>query len=157
MFEIFGISSNLLFSQLLLGLINGAFYAMLSLGLAVIFGMLNVINFTHGAQYMMGAFAAWLMLSELNIPFWFALILSPIVVGLFGGTFSTPMPMFAFTGNTIMGSVTGTPAEMREMMDLVTAGKAEPVPIIKRKLDEADATLQDLRKGLVMGRAVLVP
>jgi len=82
--NIFEVSTQLLFSQLLLGLINGAFYAMLSLGLAVIFGMLNVINFTHGAQYMMGAFAAWLMLSELNIPFWFALILSPIVVGLFG-------------------------------------------------------------------------
>src|SRR3954462_812688 len=84
MFEIFGVPSQALFGQLLLGLINGAFYAMLSLGLAVIFGMLNVINFTHGAQYMMGAFAAWLMLTELNIPFWFALILSPIVVGLFG-------------------------------------------------------------------------
>src|SRR6188508_3443952 len=84
MFEIFGISTQLLFSQMLLGLINGAFYAMLSLGLAVIFGMLNVINFTHGAQYMMGAFAAWLMLTELNIPFWAALVLSPVVVGLFG-------------------------------------------------------------------------
>ena len=84
MFELIGIPPQALFGQLLLGLINGAFYAMLSLGLAVIFGMLNVINFTHGAQYMMGAFAAWLMLTELNIPFWFALILSPIVVGLFG-------------------------------------------------------------------------
>jgi len=82
--NIFEVSTQLLFSQMLLGLINGAFYAMLSLGLAVIFGMLNVINFTHGAQYMMGAFAAWLMLTELDIPFWFALILSPIVVGLFG-------------------------------------------------------------------------
>ena len=71
-------------SQATLGLINGAFYAMLSLGLAVIFGMLNVINFTHGAQYMMGAFAAWLMLTELNIPFWAALVLAPLVVGLFG-------------------------------------------------------------------------
>jgi len=82
--NIFEVSTQLLFSQLLLGLINGAFYAMLSLGLAVIFGMLNVINFTHGAQYMMGAFAAWLMLTELDIPFWAALILSPIVIGLFG-------------------------------------------------------------------------
>jgi len=82
--NIFELSTQLLFSQLLLGLINGAFYAMLSLGLAVIFGMLNVINFTHGAQYMMGAFAAWLMLTELDIPFWAALVLSPIVVGLFG-------------------------------------------------------------------------
>ncbi len=80
-----------------------------------------------------------------------------IIVGLFGGSFSTPLPMFPFTGSTIMGSVTGTPAEMKEMMDLVIAGKAAPVPIIKRKLDEADATLQELRKGLIMGRAVLVP
>jgi branched-chain amino acid transport system permease protein len=71
-------------AQVAIGLVNGAFYAMLSLGLAVIFGMLNVINFTHGAQYMMGAFAAWLMLTELNIPFWAALVLSPLVVGLFG-------------------------------------------------------------------------
>jgi len=75
---------NNMAAQATLGLINGAFYAMLSMGLAVIFGMLNVINFTHGAQYMMGAFAAWLMLTELNIPFWAALVLAPIVVGLFG-------------------------------------------------------------------------
>ena len=84
MFEILDISPQALFSQLLIGLIQGAFYAMLSLGLAVIFGMLNVINFTHGAQYMMGAFAAWLMLGILGIPFWAALVLSPIIVGLFG-------------------------------------------------------------------------
>ena len=80
-----------------------------------------------------------------------------IIVGLFGGTFSIPLPMFAFTGCQILGSVTGSPAEMKEMMDLVTAGKVTPVPTIKRKLDEADATLQELRKGLIMGRAVLVP
>src|SRR5262249_43935386 len=80
-----------------------------------------------------------------------------IIVGLFGGTFSLPLPMFAFTGCQILGSVTGSPAEMKEMMDLVTSGKVTPVPIIKRRLDEADATLQELRKGLIMGRAVLVP
>jgi branched-chain amino acid transport system permease protein len=73
-----------LFSQLLIGLINGAFYALLSLGLAVIFGMLNVINFTHGAQYMMGAFGAWMMLQYLGIPYWGALVLVPIVIGAFG-------------------------------------------------------------------------
>jgi branched-chain amino acid transport system permease protein len=84
MFELLGIAPQALFGQLLLGLINGAFYAMLSLGLAVIFGMLNVINFTHGAQYMMGAFAAWLMLRHLGIPYWAALVLAPIAVGLFG-------------------------------------------------------------------------
>jgi branched-chain amino acid transport system permease protein len=71
-------------AQVALGLVNGAFYAMLSLGLAVIFGMLNVINFTHGAQFMMGAFAAWLLLGILDVPFWASLILSPLIVGLFG-------------------------------------------------------------------------
>ena len=71
-------------AQIALGLVNGAFYAMLSLGLAVIFGMLNVINFTHGAQFMMGAFAAWLLLGILGVPFWVALIIAPILVGLFG-------------------------------------------------------------------------
>jgi branched-chain amino acid transport system permease protein len=73
-----------LFGQLLLGLINGAFYAMLSLGLAVIFGLLNIINFAHGALYMMGAFAAWLLLERLGINYWAALVLSPLIIGCFG-------------------------------------------------------------------------
>ncbi len=84
MFHIFGIPSQALFSQLLLGLINGSFYALLSLGLAVIFGMLDIINFTHGAQYMMGAFAAYLLLEYAGIDYWTALILAPIIVGVTG-------------------------------------------------------------------------
>src|ERR687891_427530 len=84
MFELIGIAPQALFSQLLLGLINGAFYAMLSLGLAVIFGMLNVVNFAHGALYMMGAFVAWLLLEKLGIGYWPALLLAPLVVGVFG-------------------------------------------------------------------------
>jgi branched-chain amino acid transport system permease protein len=84
MFEIFGIPSGALFGQLLIGLINGSFYALLSLGLAVIFGMLNIINFSHGAQYMMGAFVAFLLLQYLNIGYWPALVIAPIVVGLIG-------------------------------------------------------------------------
>src|SRR5258705_4163031 len=84
MFEIFGISSQALFGQLLIGLINGSFYALLSLGLAVIFGMLNIINFTHGAQYMMGAFAAFLLLQYLNLNYFAALVVAPIVVGATG-------------------------------------------------------------------------
>ena len=71
-------------AQVAIGLVNGAFYAMLSLGLAVIFGMLNVINFTHGAQFMMGAVAAWLLLGLLDVPFWASLVLAPLIVGLFG-------------------------------------------------------------------------
>jgi len=73
-----------LFGQLLIGLINGAFYAMLSLGLAVIFGLLNVINFTHGAQYMLGAFAAFLLLDKLGIGYWWALLIVPVIVGISG-------------------------------------------------------------------------
>lgn len=84
MFELLGIPPQALFGQLLLGLINGAFYALLSLGLAVIFGMLNVINFAHGAQYMMGAFTAYMLLQYLGVGYWGALILAPIIVGLFG-------------------------------------------------------------------------
>jgi branched-chain amino acid transport system permease protein len=84
MFEIFGIPSQALFGQLLLGLINGSFYALLSLGLAVIFGMLNIINFTHGAQYMMGAFAAYLLLQNFGLNYWAALVVAPILVGATG-------------------------------------------------------------------------
>jgi len=84
MFELLGVSPQALFGQLLLGLINGAFYALLSLGLAVIFGLMNVINFTHGAQYMMGAFGAWMLLNYLGVPYWGALVLAPIIVGAFG-------------------------------------------------------------------------
>ncbi len=84
MFEIFGIPSQALFGQLLLGLINGSFYALLSLGLAVIFGMLNIINFSHGAQYMMGAFIAYFLLQWIGLNYWLALIIAPMIVGLTG-------------------------------------------------------------------------
>jgi len=82
--EIFGIPTQALFGQLLIGLINGAFYAMLSLGLAVIFGLLNVINFTHGAQYMMGAFCAWFLLEKWGVGYWWSLLLAPLTIGLTG-------------------------------------------------------------------------
>ena len=84
MLELIGVPPQVLFGQLLLGLINGSFYALLSLGLAVIFGMLNVINFTHGAQYMMGAFGAYFLLQYAGIGYWPALILSPLIVGAIG-------------------------------------------------------------------------
>lgn len=83
-FEIFGISSQALLVQLLLGLINGSFYALLSLGLAVIFGMLNIINFAHGAQYMMGAFTAFFLLQYVGLGYWVALIVAPVTVGILG-------------------------------------------------------------------------
>ena len=82
--EIFGIPSQALFGQLLIGLINGSFYALLSLGLAVIFGLLNIINFTHGAQYMMGAFVAFILLNRFGIGYWWALLIAPLAVGATG-------------------------------------------------------------------------
>ncbi len=82
--EIFGIPLQALLGQLLLGLVNGAFYALLSLGLAVIFGLLGIVNFAHGALYMLGAFAAWIMLDSLGINYWAALFLAPLVVGVLG-------------------------------------------------------------------------
>ena len=82
--EIFGIPYQAFLGQLLLGLVNGAFYAMLSLGLAVIFGLLGVVNFAHGALYMLGAFTAWIMLDKFGINYWFSLFLAPLAVGAFG-------------------------------------------------------------------------
>ncbi|WP_308923244.1 branched-chain amino acid ABC transporter permease [Janthinobacterium sp. J1-1] len=82
--EIFGVPLQAMMSQLLLGLVNGSFYAMLSLGLAVIFGLLNVINFSHGAMYMMGAFLAWMGLSYFDISYWAMLVIAPVIVGAFG-------------------------------------------------------------------------
>ena len=84
MTEIFGVPTQALFGQLLIGLINGSFYALLSLGLAVIFGLLNIINFSHGAQYMMGAFVAYLLLNKLGMGYWWALLVTPLVVGASG-------------------------------------------------------------------------
>jgi branched-chain amino acid transport system permease protein len=84
MIPFLGIPPQALFGQLLIGLINGSFYALLSLGLAVIFGLLNIINFTHGAQYMMGAFVAWFLLQYAGLGYWWALLIAPIVVGALG-------------------------------------------------------------------------
>ncbi len=84
MVELLGLPPQALFGQLLLGLINGSFYAMLSLGLAVIFGLLNIINFAHGAQYMLGAFVAWMLLTYFEVGYWWALLLVPVIVGVLG-------------------------------------------------------------------------
>ena len=84
MTEIFGIPTAALLGQLLLGLVNGSFYAILSLGLAVIFGMLNIVNFAHGALYMTGAFFSWMLLNYAGLNYWYALILAPLGVGLIG-------------------------------------------------------------------------
>src|SRR3546814_9054509 len=84
MIELFGIPIQALLGQLLLGLVNGSFYAVLSLGLAVIFGLLNIINFAHGALYMLGAFIAWMGLQYLGLNYWLMLLVAPLLVGLIG-------------------------------------------------------------------------
>ena len=84
MSEIFGVPIQALMGQLMLGLVNGSFYAMLSLGLAVIFGMLNIVNFAHGALYMVGAFFAWMLLNYAGVNYWFALLLAPLGVAAIG-------------------------------------------------------------------------
>src|SRR5512146_1908375 len=82
--QIFGIPLQAFLGQLMLGLVNGAFYAMLSLGLAVIFGLLDIVNFAHGALYMLGAFAAWILLDQFGVNYWLSLLLAPLLVGALG-------------------------------------------------------------------------
>jgi branched-chain amino acid transport system permease protein len=101
--EIFGVPSQALMGQLMLGLVNGSFYAMLSLGLAVIFGMLNIINFAHGALYMMGAFLAWMGLNYLGIGYWPALLLVPLAVGAFGVVIERSMLQWLYNLDHLYG------------------------------------------------------
>ncbi|MBI2959260.1 MAG: branched-chain amino acid ABC transporter permease [Betaproteobacteria bacterium] len=91
MSEIFGVPTQALLGQLLIGLINGSFYALLSLGLAVIFGLLNIINFAHGALYMTGAFCAWFLLNHLGLGYWWSLFLAPLIVGAAGSALERTM------------------------------------------------------------------
>jgi len=91
MFTIFGIPAQLFYGQLLLGVVNGAFYALLSLGLAVIFGMLGILNFAHGALYMLGAFVAYILLESFQIGYWWALLIAPLVVAAFGALMETTL------------------------------------------------------------------
>ncbi|MDD2868630.1 branched-chain amino acid ABC transporter permease [Neomegalonema sp.] len=100
---IFGVPVVALYGQLVLGLINGSFYALLSLGLAVIFGLLRVINFAHGAQFMLGAFTAWLLLNHLGVGYWFALILTPLIVGLLGAVIERTMLRRLYAADPLYG------------------------------------------------------
>src|SRR3954470_4170972 len=105
MTEILGFTINIpgLMSQLMVGLINGSFYALLSLGLAVIFGMLNIINFTHGAQYMMGAFAAFLLLQHTGLGYWPALVIAPVLVAITGMIIERTMPQWLYKLDHLYG------------------------------------------------------
>jgi branched-chain amino acid transport system permease protein len=91
MTELFGVPLTVLSGQVMIGLINGSFYALLSLGLAIIFGLLNVINFAHGAFYMVGAFVSWGLLTYAGVGYWPSLVLTPLIVGAFGAVFERTM------------------------------------------------------------------
>ncbi|MFP3891785.1 MAG: branched-chain amino acid ABC transporter permease [Ralstonia sp.] len=101
--EIFGVPLPAMLSQLLLGLVNGSFYAMLSLGLAVIFGLLNVINFAHGALFMLGAVLTWMGLSYLELPYWVMLVVSPLAIGLVGVVIERTMLRFIYKLDHLYG------------------------------------------------------
>ena len=103
MFEWLGITPQGLFGQILIGLINGSFYAILSLGLAIIFGLLNIVNFTHGAQYMMGAFVAWGAANYLGIGYWWSLLLAPLAVGVIGIVIETTLLRRLYQSDHIYG------------------------------------------------------
>jgi branched-chain amino acid transport system permease protein len=103
MMMILGKPAPLLFGQLLLGIINGSFYAMLSLGLAIIFGLLNVINFAHGALFMVGAFVTWGLLNYLGIGFWPALVVAPLIVGAFGLLLERTLIRFTYKLDVLYG------------------------------------------------------
>ena len=125
MSEVFGIPTQALFGQLAIGVINGSFYALMSLGLAVIFGLLNVINFAHGAQYMMGAFCAWIALTYLGLNYWFALVLVPLTVGItgmLGGATQTPLTSAAASTVVItVGVPVGTPPLTSDSVTVVVS------------------------------------
>ena len=103
MFEWLGITPQGLFGQILIGLINGSFYAILSLGLAIIFGLLNIVNFTHGAQYMMGAFVAWGAANYLGIGYWWSLLLAPLAVGVIGIVIETTLLRRLYQSDHVYG------------------------------------------------------
>ncbi len=103
MTEILGVPLQALFGQLLIGLINGSFYALLSLGLAVIFGLLNIINFTHGAQYMMGAFCSYFLLQHAGVGYWWSLLIAPIVVGATGVVIERTMLTYLYKLDHLYG------------------------------------------------------
>lgn len=103
MFEWLGITPQGLYGQILIGLINGSFYAILSLGLAIIFGLLNIVNFTHGAQYMMGAFVAWSAANYLGLGYWWSLLLAPLAVGLVGILIETTLLRRLYKSDHVYG------------------------------------------------------
>ncbi len=152
---IFGVPLQAMFGQLLLGLVNGSFYAMLSLGLAVIFGLLNIINFTHGAVYMMGAYAAYILMTVLGIGYWPALVLAPLAVGIFGMVIERTMLRWLYKLDHLYGFLLtfGLTLVLEGLFRSVygVSGQPYPVPdLLRGATDVGFMTLPNYRAWIVV-------
>ncbi len=152
---IFGVPLQAMFGQLLLGLVNGSFYAMLSLGLAVIFGLLNIINFTHGAVYMMGAYAAYILMTVLGIGYWPALVLAPLAVGIFGMVIERTMLRWLYKLDHLYGLLLtfGLTLVLEGLFRSVygVSGQPYPVPdLLRGATDVGFMTLPNYRAWIVV-------
>lgn len=160
MTQIFGVPVDALLGQLLLGLVNGSFYAMLSLGLAVIFGLLNIVNFAHGALYMMGAYAAWIGLTYFGINYWWSLVLAPLTVGLFGMAVERALLQWLYKLDHLYGLLlTFGVALMLEgtfRHFFGVSGQPYPVPeLLAGSTDLGFMTLPNYRAWVVLASAVV--
>lgn len=160
MTQIFGVPVDALLGQLLLGLVNGSFYAILSLGLAVIFGLLNIVNFAHGALYMMGAFAAWIGLTYFGIGYWWSLVLAPLTVGIFGMAIERALLQWLYKLDHLYGLLlTFGVALMLEgtyRHFFGVSGQPYPVPeLLDGSTDLGFMTLPNYRAWVVLASAVV--
>ena len=153
--EIFGVPLQAMFGQLLLGLVNGSFYAMLSLGLAVIFGLLNIINFTHGAVYMMGAYGAYILMSAFGIGYWPELVLAPLAVGVVGMVIERTMLRWLYKLDHLYGLLLtfGLTLVLEGLFRSVygVSGQPYPVPdLLRGATDVGFMTLPNYRAWVVV-------
>ena len=158
--EIFGIPLQAFLGQLMLGLVNGSFYAMLSLGLAVIFGLLGIVNFAHGALYMMGAYAAWLCLEKFGINFWAALVIAPVVVGALGVAVERTMLKQLYKIDPIYGLLlTFGLAQIAEGIfrdQFGVSGQQYPVPEALQGATNLGFMVLPNYRGFVIGASLLI-
>ncbi|NDG38111.1 MAG: branched-chain amino acid ABC transporter permease [Betaproteobacteria bacterium] len=158
--EIFGIPLQAFLGQLMLGLVNGSFYAMLSLGLAVIFGLLGIVNFAHGALYMMGAYAAWFCLEVFGLNFWVALVIAPLVVGALGVAVERSMLKRLYDIDPIYGLLLtfglALIAEGIFRDQFGVSGQQYPVPDLLQGATNLGFMVLPNYRGFVIGASLLV-
>jgi branched-chain amino acid transport system permease protein len=158
--EIFGIPLQAFLGQLMLGLVNGSFYAMLSLGLAVIFGLLGIVNFAHGALYMMGAYVAWLCLEKFGLNFWASLVIAPVVVGAMGVAVERTMLKHLYKIDPIYGLLLtfglALIAEGIFRDQFGVSGQQYPVPELLQGATNLGFMVLPNYRGFVIGASLLI-